>query len=133
MTFNYPDFIHISEVPDMLHYFREIYGRAARSSLLVYRVYDIGSWDMEADDSITIPLGDDLNLEDFKRGTSIQVMISNDDETTLYDASLGSDFVRGEVNSTDIILTRTIGGFFDTPDFNDISINRGKVTLCLTT
>lgn len=116
---------------DIFEWLRNLFGRWSATDLVLVRLFPIGTWDMDATPSITLNLGNDI---DIKRIIGIKVIITNDDEDKRYDGSLvagGFDSVRAE--GTDIILIRTSGGFFDNTDFNDILVDRGDVSVCYTT
>ena len=106
-------------------------GRWSDSNLIKSRVIPIGVWDMDTTSSVTVSMGDNIPLNSI---IHITVMINNDAEDTRYDPSLvGSSWTETKADSTDITLTRSGSGFFDSTDFDDAVIDRGDVTVWYTT
>lgn len=95
-------------------------------------VYEIGSWDMDADASKIVST--DVV---FSKVRGISFMIINDAGDQLYpngvtqiaftpalNAAVGGSDVGGELS---ILMSRTASGFFDSTSFNDTGVNRGYV------
>lgn len=95
------------------------------------KVVQVGVWIMPIDGSININHG----ISDSSKIRSVNVLIRNDSTgTMLYDLKQGdgvSFTIEGSylTNTTNITLRRRSGGFFDSTDFNDGSVNRGFVTI----
>ncbi len=103
----------------------------------VKRVIQIGDWNMDSTDSVTIPHGLDATkiisvnvtiLRDIGGGSVLGIYPLN----TPYVATT-SDFPQHEgvysTDATDVSLRRRIGGFFDNADFNSTSFNRGWIII----
>lgn len=130
-NFRVPIFQPKIDVAGLFEWFKDFMGRWSGSDLIKNRLIDIGTWDMDATVSITKSLGRDIS---FNSIVGVHLMIRDDAGSTRFDASLIKDGIdKIEVNSTDVILTRTTGGFFDTTDFDDTSISRGTILILYTT
>lgn len=116
---------------DIFEWLRNLFGRWSATDLVLVRIIPIGIWNMDSTLSITLNLGDDIAI---KRIIGIKVMITNDAEDKRYEASLVSfGFDSARVEGTDIILIRTLGGFFDSIAFRSVLVDRGDVSICYTT
>ena len=89
------------------------------------RVYKIGDWDMNADNSKQVAhgLGDN-----WKKVRIINVLIRSDSATNQQEfCTVGGG--TATVNNIDISLARLIGGIFDNPGYDSTSFNRGWITI----
>jgi hypothetical protein len=102
----------------------------AEGDVVFHKVLDIGPWDMGASNIVSIPHGLDMS-----KIVSVSAHVYNDDQDLLFpleagNTGPGSDPVGGWfLNATNLHLFRTDGEYFDSPDFNDLTINRGKVLI----
>lgn len=95
------------------------------------KIIEIGSWDMDAD-----PTSFPAHGIDVLKIRKVTAIIFNDAQTIAYDIGLMNSAVTGSIEggfatiaSNGITLIRLTGGFFDSTDFNDTSVNRGYVTI----
>lgn len=97
------------------------------------KVIDIGSWNMDLDNFITVSHG----LAAWTKIRGVEVVILNNAETQMFELE-GTDqtgALGGKWKIDDnsfpgkIFLERALTGFFDNTDFNDTGVNRGYVTI----
>lgn len=100
-----------------------------RTISLLYKIIDIGDWNMDATTSVSIAHG--LTYADIR---IVSVQIREDLDTSIYNIITG-DSLTGEVaglasvGSTNVGLFRRAGGQFDGVDFDATSFNRGWITI----
>ena len=88
---------------------------------------DIGDWDMDASDSVAVAHG--LTLGNIRE---VSFMIRNDDGTAQYQSNgyiSSNQLGISSVDSTNINLSRTNGGDFDSATFDSTSYNRGWIKI----
>ena len=96
----------------------------------VYREIPIGDWNMDTTLSKNIPHS--LSTTEWQTVRSLQVMII-DDLTSKYDSLNGYAGDGGfGVDSTNIFLQRTTGGYFDNTSYDSTSFNRGFINFWYT-
>lgn len=96
------------------------------------KVIDIGDWDMDANNSVSVAHG--LTLSKIR---SVSVLIRQDLDVAFYDiyhsgGTVGTGTSGITVDSTNITINRTLSGFFDSTGFNATSFNRGWITVIST-
>lgn len=100
------------------------------SNAIACKVLDIGTWDMDTNSTKSVAHG----LSDILKIVSVSTIIVNDAEDTVYNLEKsfsGSNlhgWIQG-ITSTNIVLERAAGVGFDDSNFNDGTINRGKITI----
>ena len=92
----------------------------------------IGSWDMDANADKAVAHG--LSAVEWLKIVVVGISIVKDnllrlDTLPINNATSGASSGIVNITSTDINLTRTTGGQFDDPDWNDTSISRGYVDI----
>lgn len=94
---------------------------------------EIGDWDMDATDFVTIPHG--LSSTEWKTIRNVQAIIRSDDDLSYYNLTTQQNSVDGTctgainvIDSTNIGLIRTRTYEFDNTFFDSTSYNRGWVT-----
>ncbi len=100
------------------------------AEFLKTKVIEIGDWDMDADNFVTVTHGLTKN-----KIRSVVVIIIPDNDVT-YDVwptttSTGTD--RLSITDTAIGISRAIGGFFDNTSYDSTSFNRGWITILYAT
>jgi len=95
---------------------------------LIVRTINIGDWNMDTTTQVNIT--HNLTLANIM---SIKAIIRNDTNVICYDIT-GEITVVGidgyvQANSTDAILTRVVGGFFDATTFDLTPFNRGFIVM----
>jgi hypothetical protein len=98
------------------------------------KIVDIGDWDMDATDSITVAHGcDNLQIRNIEAVifTDTGVTVSNGNSFPLGLRWEASGNVQGGLywGATDVYLHRLIGGLFDSTSFNATSYNRGHLII----
>lgn len=126
--FSIPFFREVSS-EKLLNYLDLVMNKWGGSVLKKYAVKDIGVWDMQNNQTITVPLKLNISL---LKVTSIEVAILNDDQDEIFMFSDGSDVIKYD-NTNGITLTRSSNGVFHSHDFDDATMNRGVVTISYTT
>lgn len=130
-NFKVPYFQPIISVIGIFKWLRDLMGRWSGSDLILARLIDIEDWDMSTDATIVRSYGDNL---DEKRITEVNVILRNDNGDLRYQAVGQKDGLDSVTwDSNDIIVTRAVGGVFDTADFDDTSISRGVIKVWYTT
>lgn len=99
---------------------------------------EIGDWNMDTTNFVDVPHG----LSNFKKIRSIDVIIRNDADDAYFTLLGGANiapgtehFLKGSIgtiDSTNIRLNRSdvsVGGVFDSTNFNSTSFNRGWITI----
>ncbi len=127
MSFKVPVFQPLVNTLDMHQWFTDFFSFWATSDLYATYTIPINSWDMVATTAVSLSFGTQI---DFKRIRHISAIIVNDTQARRYDSSMvkdGLDFAFAD--STDITLSRTAGGFFDSTDFDDTSISGGEIII----
>ena len=92
---------------------------------------DIGDWDMDANDTVSVAHG--LSATEWKSARRLQVVVRNDGDITyflLYTQTGASDLAQWD--DTNVILFIDSPGQFDKTDFDATSYNRGWITFCYT-
>ncbi len=97
------------------------------------KIIEIGDWDMDAVPFITVAHG----LTDFKKIRSAEVIIRRDDDAKyqpLNSMSVNTPdgTLNGQIDSfttTSVTLVRKTSGEFDDTDYNQLSFNRGFITI----
>lgn len=107
----------------------DILGSAAKVGVLNVKVIDIGTWNMNTTDTVSVAHG--LTHSKIR---SVFATISDFDSTYFYD--LNYDHPNIETSgkgilwdSTNVILKRATGGYFDAPDYGTAPANRGWITI----
>ena len=90
---------------------------------LTRRIVNIGDWDMDATEFVTVAHG----VADITKIRTMQVTIRNDDGTGLFCLN-GPGGQIGLLN-TDMVLTRIAAGQFDSTEFNATAYNRGWIVI----
>ena len=90
----------------------------------VFQELEIGDWDMFATTIISVTHG--LSIDEFESLRDLTVTIKDDPNTTYHSGP--SVDISLKVNTSGIVLTRTVGGVFDTTNFDSTSFNRGFIT-----
>ena len=67
-----------------------------------------------------------LSIDEFESLRDLTVTIKDDPNTTYHSGP--SVDISLKVNTSGIVLTRTVGGVFDTTNFDSTSFNRGFIT-----
>ena len=96
----------------------------ALASERIFQELQIGDWDMFATAIVSVTHG--LSIDEFESLRDLTVTIKDDPNTTYHFGS--SVDISLKVNTSGIVLTRTVGGVFDTTDFDSTSYNRGFIT-----
>lgn len=102
----------------------------AGGDTVFHKTIDIGSWDMDAINLVTVPHG--LN---FTKIVSVDVHVYHNDGDALFSLAAGnpgpgSDPAGGwYAGPLNINLFRTSGGYFDSLEYNDAIMNRGKILI----
>lgn len=101
-------------------------GDISAANLLNVTVVDIGDWNIDSTTTVNVNHG--LTLSKIR---AVNVTIRNDANTAHYDfAGCASDGSRITISSTQVSIIRTISGdFFDDPDFDSTSYNRGWIVI----
>lgn len=101
-------------------------GEAVRYEQLPYDI-SIGDWDMDGTTIVNVAHG----VGDFTKIRVLGITIRNDANDTYYELNRGNALGGGvaSINSTNIVLYRTVPSDFDTTDFNATGYNRGWVTI----
>lgn len=100
----------------------------AGGSVLSQTVVNIGTWNMDTTDSVSVAHG--LTLADIR---SIAVTIIDDSGNFYYDFNFLSTTESAQnsvwATSTDIVITRATGGAFDNVTFDSTAGNRGYIVI----
>lgn len=99
----------------------------ANGASLKFKKIDTGDWNMLLTASINVAHG--LALANI---LSVAVIIRNDTATTFYDIQ-GTTLTTVDgsklIDATNIVLTKTVGGLFESSNFNSTSFNRGTILI----
>ena len=105
-------------------------GGGGATNVLATTIVNIGDWDMDATDSISVAHG----IADFTKIRDISVIIRNDGGTPYH--KLDQSFFGGtqdgsvvQFDATNVSLYRTASGTFDSADFDSTSFKRGYITI----
>ena len=96
---------------------------------LSVKVVEIGSWDMNATDFVSIKHG--LTTSSIRM---VQAIVKHDVSNLYYPIELW-DTIAGvaggswSISALNIVVARTAASFFDSADFDDTTINRGYITI----
>lgn len=95
-------------------------------SVVETAIVEIGDWDMDSSPAKVVAHG----ISDFKKILSVNGTIRDDADTGYYPLMRWDPtglIEAGEIfrDSTNIFISRTTGGFFDSADFDSTSYNRG--------
>lgn len=134
-TFKLPPFQGISEIQGVITFFQQLFGAWAGSELIKYNIFPIGSWNMQSDMTKNVPLTFNPKLN-INRIIGIFLMINNDDGSKIYSANLVNNGIESaylDSSNTFIPITRVSGGFFDSVNFSNGSVQRGELTVAYTT
>lgn len=98
--------------------------------LLNQKVIEIGDWNMDADTSVSVAHG--LTYANIR---SVIALIRDDADTSVVDfaSALNNNSATSSGNlacqTTNVVLTRDLGGAFDSTNYNSTSYNRGWITI----
>ena len=106
------------------------------TTIIKTKIIEIGAWDMDSTGGISVAHGLGSNI---LNSVSITATIKSNNNT-IYPLNLVRSWSSTEalsagiydIDNTYISLTRkesTSGGFFDSPDFNGVGVNRGYITI----
>jgi hypothetical protein len=106
------------------------------NKVLKAKVIEIGDWNMDADNSVTVLLGLSDTLE-YRKIRSMNVIIRDDNNTFYRDLSHLTAFNDGtpdggyisSIQTTNVVLVRILNGIFDGVLYDSTSYNRGWVTI----
>ena len=132
MNFKIPNIVNYLINPEStFRFFREYFGRIYGSDLIKHVVFEFSGWDMDTVSSFSVPYPSELS---YKKITSIDLMIYSDNGVSSYDSRY-SGITSVSVQSSDslIVISRSIGGLFDSSDFSSTSVTRGEIRLSCTT
>lgn len=108
-------------------------GSSSVKRKLKFKKIPIGSWDMSSENSKTVAHG--VDLDEYVGINILSVSIINDDGDIIDLFTQTNAGIAGtstgvmSTNSTDILLSRLIGGAYDNSNFNDPSVNRGYIMI----
>ncbi len=105
----------------------EFFSRWATADVLPIFRKDIGGVDITSTKTVTVDYGTLINFKNIKKVT---VKIVKDGQAEIYEAGSvkdGTDYIKWD--ATQITILFTTGGFFDTTEFNNDTINRGEVII----
>jgi len=126
MSFKIARFTPIVDIVSVYKYFQEMFGKLSGSDMLPIFIKDLGGIDLSTTTIININYGTNIDYKTIKK-VSVKII---DDNGIAYEACSvknGLDYISWD--STQIVIAITVGGFFNTTDFNDPSINRGEVII----
>ncbi len=98
--------------------------------LLNQKVIEIGDWNMDADTSVSVAHG--LTYANIR---SVIALIRDDADTSVIDfaSALNNNNATSSGNlacqTTNVVLTRDLGGAFDNTNYDSTSYNRGWITI----
>ena len=98
---------------------------------LITTIVNIGDWDMTVTYWKLVAHG----IADFTKIRAVSAVIINDAGDKMYNLAgigEGTDALTGgiqNIQSTVITVQKTIGGFFDSVDFDSVGYNRGYLTI----
>lgn len=106
---------------------------AAGSEALKCVIVEIGTWNMDAIESVAVEHG----LSDPKKIRSISAIVRTDDDTEYFPlvvldasgANVGGGFTLSAGTMAEVVLTRVTGGNYDSSDYDATSYNRGWITI----
>jgi hypothetical protein len=112
-------------------FLNEPYGTSADGwPILVKRVQEIGTWDMNATSQVLVS----HTLPDNTKVREVSVMIVNDLQNAVYPLNKSDNTTVADnagqvrvISAASITLERATGGFFDSTTFDDTTINRGWI------
>lgn len=93
-------------------------------STLLSKTIDIGDWNMDSTLNKMVTHGITLN-----KIRTIDIIIRNDADDTYYPVDNYSADIGCTITSTDVSISRAIGGIFDNTSFDSTGFNRGWVTI----
>lgn len=90
------------------------------------KVIEIGDWNMDSTDQVSVAHGLALSQT---RG--VKALIRDDNDQFRHDLFTKANVISGriDIDSTDVLLTRKVGGGFDNNLFDSTSYNRGWITI----
>ena len=106
---------------------------------VINRTYEVGAWNMDTTTSVSI--AHTLSATEWLQIHTVSAMITNDNNSNLsvIGGSVGTgsilvepDCYISKIDSTNITLTRSNGGSFDSSSYDDADINRGNIYLTYT-
>jgi len=123
--------LKVSNFDGVISYFSLVMNKWSGSVLNATAVKDVGAWNMDANDSITVEFKLPVTI---KQISSINVVITNDAQTEVYDLGLSGNAMASAKYDTvnGVTISRTLGGLFDNTNFNDSTNNRGRIKICYT-
>ncbi len=97
------------------------------------KLIDIGDWNMDSTPQVTVAHG----ISDFKKIVSVSVVVRNDADNNYYSPVGQADATTGlnlgcsidGYTSSNILISRIAGGFFDNSSFDSTSYNRGTISV----
>jgi len=120
-----------NELPDNVTNTYQLFEAAVKAlnGGLLTKVINIGDWNMDTDDDITIPSTLLLNL-DFDKLIDYKALILNDSSTIEYNLDEGGEIHKSDnAGKADLSLFRDSGGVFDNTSFDSTPFNRGVVII----
>jgi len=94
------------------------------------KVLDIGGWDMDTVGAVNINHG--LTSTEYENIIAVSVILRNDTLAEVYDASSTNSYssdVEYNLSTAVVRINRKGGGFFDSTNFDDSTINRGFIKI----
>jgi hypothetical protein len=99
---------------------------------LTYKIVNIGDWNMDSTVNVSVAHG----LANFKNIRSVSVILRDDSDAIYYAfpaySGLGGAIIQagiGQIDSTNIVLSRQNASDFDSTSFNSTGFNRGFITI----
>lgn len=117
---------------DGFQYFLAFQAAVNKSLLIKKKIVNIGNWNMDSTDTITVAHG----ITDFTKIRSVNVYIIDDGGTNIYPINMayttGTPVTAvqgtiGSITETFVSLYRLTGGTFDDANFNSSPYNRGWI------
>jgi len=120
-------FPQVNEPDEIFDWQTDTFIRLSGSDISPLFIRNIGIWDMDSLDTLTITLPQ-LKGKSIDR---IDLLIIKDDQLSAKDASYGDGIsdVNIDYSTNTISITRKTGGVFDSTDYDDLSVNRGRIRL----
>lgn len=111
--------------PLILDHIKELNGSITRLAIA-----EIGGWNMDSTGFKTVSYPSGVSLSKI---VNIQVLVEHDTNGSKYllnyDNTVGAIHGYWTAISSNIVLYRTTAGYFDDPDFDDSTMNRGYVNI----
>ena len=93
---------------------------------LATKIVNIGDWNMDSTNFVEVAHG--LTFSNI-RHVSVAIRLDDDIGDTLLIPSETDDIEQISCDTTNVSITRTLGGTFDTTNFDKTSFNRGYITI----